>query len=858
MTRPDAAPDGSAVFAAFRQRSSALQALLSPARRGVLVFLALAAFTFWLNPPSIGNFWRQTLAWATLESIPYPKYYSYFSGRPGEICTTSPEDFKAVLNELRQTALRMENESGFPLIRAGRFMARFNHDLEQFFRTPCRGEWIPFNAFSAKRGFWSDSFRFLPLFSPSLWAMHALGLQHGHLILLFMAASWLGAGCLHRLAHQLTGSRIVALSSVGIALTLAHTQYDYWLLALFPPLWAGVALLAPGNVLTLKKWLGLTAALLLGGFPLMFIPPAQHKATPLLILLLVALAALLMRRFRAALGAGAMIGLLLLSWAPLNAHLAGLTGPDTAYSPLNTRNIALYYQVQGFGEFPNALGEPPGDFAWNFLTERDPLLRQWDGSTALLHSLPGTMETLHHEILRDHWAALPSHYWMRFTSQLLTAREIALGLLDPPGMLPWFHGGLMLLALLLLFSFAAPGVVLPMVPVLGVIAWQGFGVSTLFINIHIHNHYLRPGLFLIFTLTPVLAWNAARALRLASRRAWIQIGVALVALTALAVLTPALALIRFEAAKFALSERIHSSVLNPALLPKVEDLQAGLEPLRQRSPYPPGRTALFEAWVYRSFLERMEYYQEISRKSGGFFDVEGQSARALPRILESYRQALKEEPENPWTPVYARFMEDPEWPRQFRLLLERRPDHPYAAYMRYALWKDASPQVEGDRERFEAAQHALWSSTAAHRSGYRLRPEFLPSSHAKVEEASDGVRVILAPGESVWTRADPAWCSGLLTAWIHLRVERGGGEATLWADDRETAGKRTFGKDADQGYLRISAEKLARPRSAALRFTAGPEGAEWIARDYYLLRPTAHADPSCRVDGAASPDARGR
>lgn len=839
------------------------------------LLLLLAAFAFPLNLETV---WRDGLS-SNKSGFTNPGansvIHALLQGHPAERCSTLEQEKSRLAEDLETLLKRVRAEPGPPWRRLAHFLPEHRARVQAFFQTPCQGEWqFTDNQPSwVQPNKWLKYYRHVLEYGPMLWLIGSLGMDPLTMVAILTVGSWVGISALFLLTIRLTGSRLAGLVAVAIAVGATALSPPYHLLAnLFIPVWAAVEIASPQLRASSRRfqWGRLLAVLLamgVGGLLLLFVHPSTVNRTILYILLATLLLGGLVTRNRRIL-LETLLALIVL-WTlttPYRHYTADLLQPYLATDYAQGSGTSIYV-VASIGEGPNVYGLPYGDFGYNLMFLRDPLL---------LDHLP--MAAIHHAplawgdfFLADMFTHHPGEYlgllWRRPLTLLTHLRELSIGLLDHPLALWGFHGvlGVMFLAIGLFVIAPRSGISVLSPAVVGL--WSLMGLSTLISNYtHTHNEYFKSSLYLLCCLAPGVAWRLLSQARgrpddgssPTPLRPWSALlrtrRLGLIVLSGLLLSAPLwwsdLAReTRRELSLFPIRSYLDLGTQHAEHVRNIDFFDKALSMAREANTRQDGSFELFSAWIYRGFVDRIHYYRPVMTKAGRTFPLEQEQAKAESRILPLYLQALERGKENPFTGMYAKLLGYDQWPTIFARTLEQWPEHPYGAYLAYELLQ-ATPPGDAARERFarvfDAAQHRLWATSASRRPGYRERPELLsPSSGAPLNppplwnEGSEevGWRVNLPPGERVSLSGVEGFRSSVVDAILYARVLEG--RVTLWLEDEKPEpdwSSSPLHVEPDPGASGYRTLSASRPEGVA-RFRvvieAGGEGARLVIRDFY-------------------------
>ncbi|MBF0285751.1 MAG: hypothetical protein HQL51_14965 [Magnetococcales bacterium] len=813
---------------------------LPPWIPGLLVVLA-ALWLFPLSPEQMARDVGRLEQGGLLGGAQLPRFFSLLAGRPAELCLSYAEDRAALGERLAAEAEGLTQTSGFPFAQAVRLALRHDEAVLALLRQPCRGGWrladLQGDGNPSNAGHSGN--RFLPDNAPMLWAASRLGVAEGGVALLLTGGVWLGFFLLYRLTLAMSGSSWLGLATTAGAMVVLKTSPPppHFLAVLLIPAWAVAAL--AGEHRSWRDGVVPAVGMALGAVFLVFLSPVLRPVELSALLVLLAVGAVLARRWDA-LGGVALAALL--TWATLTPY-RGFTAAMSDPLPIDHARGwggAMFQRMVDLAEGPAVFSLPHGDAAYSGIWMLDPLILRDSAASAALQTPGVWLDRLAPTLLRGNPGDDLLAVVQRLYAQVLFPREWSLGILDSFFLQGLYFAGLACAVAVVLLFFLAPRRLLAAWPLAGLVLGGMAGINPSPQTLHPTPASLWGGFFWLVALAP--GWVAAlwrgRCWRVdpsARRLLWFSLG-AVITFAWTLPWAPLQAALREENILFPLRHLLYAGTRLPHEIPNDDRLAEQLERFRLLGERRDGTAEMFGVWVHLGFIDRLPLYRRAAGERLPFEEgVEREKARG--RILPLYREALRLGRENPFFPMYARLVGEPAWREIFAATWERFPDHPYATHLACSLAEEGD---EAWLKRCDDATGRLWSATASRRLGYLSRLAWQAEPGVEVETSEEGTVLRLAPGARVvsppLTIPDDPRFKGL----VYLRMVQGAATAQLLGEGE--AGPPVAVNAAGSAYRVVELPrggdgKPAQPRRMArlLLQSSAPGETRIVMRDWHPL-----------------------
>lgn len=803
---------------------------------------------------------------------PASHVYSALQGHPTEVCEAFDARQPPVLDGIKAALVAIKAGTSFEALRIARLIGVYDRDVRALYLTPpaspsCWKE-------EANTAYFQAGF---PIDAPFIWSMRRLGTSTIHVTAALMLGSWLGLVCLFLVARRLTGSAILGM------LTVALGQYvwnawtisgggSFFVFNAFVPMYAGQLLCSSAPIVAARHWAvrwaaeGLLIALVaLHSLLQIFVYPFTHRLNATVVLVIVAGCGLALwdRRVlvRAAVLAVALYAVMQPYYRSSKTLHAQLTNYNLAAGEAFT-NVMI---AMGMFERPTYLGLPNGDYAFSWIQDMDPYLLYTAPNLMAHQSLDYSGRTLVAETVLHRPLTLIEALWKRTLIQTAYHRE-----LNPF----WYYKhdrsaavrGAAVLAALAVFgviclrSLAYPSTWALLWPPAALIGWHLFGVNTLLTMVHLHVNYVFSGLFMLLSLTPVLAlcvWRhradpvarplaalSAAARTLPSPMRWSAAAALAIVLGFGASYVARES--RKEVTAFWLWYAIHYAAdfgpIGQDAWRSPAQLAAGVRRLEAFGHEPPGAVEMYATWIFWVY----NYQNGLYKRGPATHDVALQAqykAEADSYMHAFYRQALQKAQPDPHFGSYALMLNDPDWPNIFRRSLAAAPTHHHAAYMAYHLIGQ-----EPDRESvlriihiYDTQTARLLEATAANRPGYVRLPAI---TGPRVEPDPAGELFRLSPGGSpAMLPAIPLRGAPKLRVGVYLEVRAGGIHVTALPDASHVSAAVhcsaiDLSSQTIEHYWHVDCDGLNGVEAIQLSVAATGKDATVVVRDYYPMFTT--------------------
>jgi hypothetical protein len=808
----------------------------------------------------------RSLELQTPQGGPESHVYAAIQGHPTETCAAFGALEPPVLAAIGADAAAIKARTASEPSRIAQLVRGYSRDIRRLFLTP------PVEASCWKEDTNSAYFQSrFPIDSPYMWMFRRLNVSTIHVALALIVGAWLGMVCLFLAARRLTGS------AAGGILTVALSQYvwDRWALPggthyfvfnAFVPVYAGQLLCASRPIVAARHWavrasvegvvIGLIA---LHSLLQIFAYPVAHRLNAAVIVGVVGGVGLLLRDQRVILRAVALAVALYIVTQPYYRETRRL------FAQLTTVNLAAgeeYTAVMGaIGMFerPTYLGLPSGDYAFTWVRAMDAYLFYNAPHLAVHQSFNPSGRTLLYETIFRHPLTLIEAGWKRVLIQTVYHRHLNAF---------WYYKhdasasrrnaafltAVAVFGLVCAFSIAYPSSWPLLWPPAALIAWQLFGVDTLFTFIHVHTNYVFSGLFLLLTLAPamaVCAWRQREEPRAAAVRAWVHAASHSLRRPRVAVLASAvLALgaiygvreVRKEITAFWLWYPVHvgadETTVGQEAWRSPSQLAETARALQALGHDPPGAVEIHAAWVFWVYIFQNGLYLRGPAAHNPALQAQ-YKAEADAYMHAFYREALDKAPADPHIGSYALMMNEPDWPAIFRKSLGAAPDHHHAAYMVYNLIRLGAPPAEvRDLIRiYETDIERMFVATASSRPGYVRRPAIAGVSTRGV---AGGSQVRLRSGQTVSLPAIALEGAPKLRVGLYVDVRVGAVRISAVSDAaRAHAAVRCSSADVSsqtiEHYWYVDCGALEGADAIRLTVTALDTDATVVLRDYYPM-----------------------
>lgn len=752
-------------------------------------------------------------------------YHGYLHGRPTEWCSTYARQFAAWTDASRNI---LQGDGGW------RRLAEADRLEQEFYRAGCEGEW-------ALHDDWLVQGRMVVYFAPFAWVQSQFGIGMATITTLLLVGSWLGMVALLLLGWELTRSTLVALAGVGVAFWLLRAgYYPKTSPLLFIPLWAGVTL-ARRSLIDGSGWLVLsTLAVTLAAttLPLFFLFPSFHRVVPLVVGLSLLLVGGLARRWRPVLAGGLVLAACHVVTLPFDHFSSALDMPNVALRTAQGSQAVKMYWVANIYDYPNVYGFPFRDWAFETIFMQDPLLTEHGTGLRFHHGVAGWVARYFPDLMTENLSQYLLAVWQRFVSNIIFIDRHSFGLMQGPVLYYFYYPALAVFMLVLAGLFVSPPAWLHYWPLVAVIYWELFGITTLFSNIHEYNWYIQHGLFLLPCFSPALLffllaglgrWRRTRVVR----RRYLWAGGAVVAVAGGVLLPVLIKHVRMELVTFPLRHNVTCrSLLAPDFVMK--QLSA-LQELGEGD----GSFFIHSAWLLAHHRWYWNYCDDMQEKQGQARRHDQAVAASRGEIDRLYAEGLQRAPDNPYFPIYARFIGYAAWPAVFRQALQRFPHHPASAFFAYHLLQEGGMEGaagQGLRTLFVTAQQRLWRDSRVHRPGYQPWPPLIQSPGVHVEHHAQGWKVTLPAGAFLTTQPQPIHRSEEVSALFYLEPLQGGVTSRLALSGHPSGAGLSLQPNPGQlPFHKLALQGVQGDGTLTLTVTAGEGGASFLFGDYYPL-----------------------
>ena len=779
--------------------------------------------------------------------------FSHLHQRPFEVCPGVEALHAQSLERIDLALAGIEASSKFEPVRLLRLVHEFNQESQRFYSSPCLGAWSYYHSYV-------DYQSWLLKVAPIIWLVEVFHRSEIYLVVLLVFGSWFGIYCLFWVSKRLSNSSLVGfaslavlwfgLSAIGPSLPYADFRLNVFntfalvgvaqFLCDLPPSarWA--------RALTIEVAAGLVFAS--HALLLMFLRLPSTRLDATAVILCVFAVAAIRWDLNVCRRAVLLIILVTATQWPYQRFSRTLLGPVSAVNSAASEEFKLVNAVQFLDERPSHFGNFILDHNFTWVMDGDYYLRQLSAVSAFHHGYPAWGRHFLIETVRHHAAEFPNAWWIRFVVQVVYLDELSYGIYGRHQKLGtvvlWF-------AVLLGFTILLGGRRLSSAwPFVGLIFWETFGLHTFLALMHVHNIYMLKGVPILWSALPCATYVVAReGLREARGRRllWRErlTGTARSATLVAAAVAVSILVggwvsreVKKEIHVTRIWRAIHvASVYKDAYL-SPDDVAREVDAIHRLGGEEPGTVSMYGAWALFGYLERLNLYQVVTGQS-----ISADRVKQLE--FELYKRALAEGPDNPHFYAYARYFNDPDWPRVFQEGLARFPDHPYSVMMSWFLATEGAsvPGVDAARYRtvYESAVRNQLRESVSFRPGFRAIPTLTANGPAMVT-TDDGVLTTALPGEVVSVEPFAAYNTDRLSVGLFLKVLSGslGGELVDMAGQHLADLPLTTPTDLlsyrawhfqDLPYA-IPAVKGA---SARLKLRAGSQGARFVLRDLYPL-----------------------
>ena len=698
--------------------------------------------------------------------------YSHLHDRPFERCPDVHRKQTEQLEKVRNRLPLIEEERTFELIKVYRLLQLYNQEALHFYSSPCTEAWQHHHYFINYQHSYAYSV-------PQLWLIDNFQLTEIYMALFLIVGSWFGLVALFLITQRLAQSNLVGLLAIALflsyllpffpTLSTASNQRLY-LLNTFPLIFLGQLFVdsswgigkKDGSPQRLLSYFQEASALaLFGVFALISYScfPLTSRIEPLVIAAAVLLAGLL-RREKKILLRVLLVGITLFIFLiPYQRYASSLLQPISAVATEGNAEFRYVNMFTYLFERPNSYGIPHGDFAYTWVLDHDYYLRRSSLPLNFHHSFPYWGRTFLLDLVRNHPGELLETWWKRIFTQIYFHQDLSFGAY---GSNATFGTTIFWLSLFVIFFATLAGAIShPVVwPPAAILFWHTFGLHTLVALIHTHHTYFLKGLFLVWCIVPgfvglffkqIIAlsrpFRSQDRPRIFSSKMGLAVGTILI-LMVLFALPYFIREGRKEIHAFHIWAGIHIGIGQPEFHLKPDEIVQEVEKIRELGYHDPGTVDMYAAWILFAYVERKDYY----RSNLGEAKAIKHEERAKSLMLPLYHKALEEAPDNPYFPVYARYMGDPGWEALYAKTLEQFPDHPYAAMMSWALANESQLSDEKKRHyarHYETSVGTLLQHSSKFRPGYQRLPQLAFSPNGVTpEEVPQGLRIELPANSS--------------------------------------------------------------------------------------------------------------
>jgi hypothetical protein len=716
---------------------------------------------------------------------------------------------------------------------------------------------------------------------PFLWALERLNASEADVAVAVLMTLWIGVISLWGLTRRASGSWTAAWLAVAAAAwlhglvpdpasrvraTICWTESRF--LYTFAVLGASMLCSTPGGHRALREAAGVGALALLTVVGLF--QPVVHRPESLAgALLVLACGAIRLERRGLLVGvlAIAAVGLAL---RPYRRFTEQLWRPVTPLNHAESEAMRSLTLVFGLSERPGREAIPPSDFMFTVPFEQDALVRAHAPALTVHHSAVHWGRERMRELV---WQPLrvAGTLMARIFDQVVFAPELEFGLLAVK------HGRLVralwylsvfLGAVVAVMMLLIPGGVAMWGPALALLAWNLFGLYTLFTIIHIHPGYFADGVAIAVCLLPaMLGWALRQSIAIRQSRPWQhplarvfiprtlmrrRIAVAIVAVVTMLGLRLAVRHARAERLACRAWLRVHAPLYDPDKFVTPDQLDEELRQLIAMRVHAPGLAEMHAAWITFAYRERLGWYRQV------LGEAQKDAGHAWPSYKLALDQALAGYAYRAWTrsgrePHAAARMRHfglSQWPTIFEMALEDDADHPDAVSLAYQLSHESilSPdRLRKWQHRFVESQAALLARTAWTRPGFEIIPALVTPPSRPPWHTRAGLAIRMAAGETVALRDVPLHASDRIK--VGLRVEPVRGHALIrlaGAPGGRQLAVAPLRTDGLPDYYVLAAQTPALDGLAAVRVELqAAEDAELVIGDHYPM----HENPRFFRDG---------
>lgn len=772
-----------------------------------------------------------------------PPIYSLVHHRPMEVCDTYVADKSARMAALASRPVDDGPWSSMILLRA------YDEDARAVLMGPCRGQWVfqPGSGAHLFAQFARDAW--------AAWLFERLGVTDAKAALFVMVGAVVGAFALARLAFAVTGSTVMAVVLVGIAGTVDRAIAPWF---------------TPVNVFA---WYGFSTVWLIT----MFGRPGRRSLLTWAVLVpafaVNALGYLVVAHSSAFLSVGVAVGLLGLAAAAAPSRACAVSVAMVAtivalglydcsqfarrqLAPISTANFA---SSGSFGEFalttgfwterPNPWSYPLGDAGVFAAVAAEPLVWASAPATFEYQGFALVGQQLLRRMLFEHPLIVLDNAWRRMALMVVRLPSLARPTYRlVPNAIEAARVMAVIAWVVLLAAVVQRAAWSLELPLAGLLVWNFFGLETLTHVVHTHTNYLIAGLLQLLLAAPLLAWvlvGQARTAALAMRHVGRLRNARLAAAAVIAVLAAVHVVhgLRQELATFEIWYQpwlgkdvrpVKDALLTDTLAQRVEDLRAFGEPS-------PGSISMYGAWAM-SRLSTEVWTPALGEKLAmTAAEVAAQKQRAETLMVEYFRRAQAEAPDDPWVPTFAWMLDPASASTVYQRALERQPDGIFSTWFAKYLYNTVpGGQKYGDQ--FETMTHARLAASA------RVRPGFVEIPPVIADRARSSVvdgysRVTIEPGGSVVVGPANGYATDRAKVFLFARVLTGAATAAIEVRDaRGIHGGASQNLSATDGVRYRFFEWTGREQldAVSIRMTAGPAGAELDLRDFYPLIENPH------------------
>ena len=779
---------------------------------------------------------------------PYDRLvYSHAHRRPFEVCAGADERHADLLTRVAEAKPAIDASSSFEVVRLLRLIRAYNRETQSFYTTECPSSWSYFYTYV-------DYQSGLMKVAPALWVIDVLHRSEIYIVVMLILGSWVGIASLFWLAKRLTGSVWAGLAalaalwfSVWFAGPVLYADFRLNLFNTFTLVAAAQFLLQlPQQDRRLSLWAKeLAGAVVFAGaaFLLLFprLPSTRLDATAVMACLFVV--ALLRWNTNLLRRAVMVFVLVTVVQMPYRSYAFDLLAP---VAPVNTADAEEYKTVNAvmfLDERPGHFGTFILDYNFTWIFDGDYYLLQLSPVQALHHGYPAWGRQYLVETVLHHFEELPKSWLGRFTAQLLYHRELSYqhyqGHALAGAIVLWISVPLFLFVVLRFrTTFAA-------MPLVGLVAWEVFGLHTFLALMHVHAIYLMKGVPMLWTSLPiivVLAGREAWALRhWRPRWSWPrerrrQLVAVAACGVALVVGFWAQRVVRKEIHVTRIWRAVHAGQYYPDAYLSPDDLVREVDAIRDIGGEMPGVVSMYGAWALFGYNERLGAYNTLMNEH-----IQPEYVKKL--MFDLYHRALKEAPDNSHFYPYARYFADPDRVSILREGLRRFPDHPYSTMMNFFVAIEDPSLTYDQRLGYYAAYDESIRRQLREYPQYRLglvtEPEV--QSNGPAVKTEDGLVVTLLPGETAHVGRFHTYGTDRMALGAYLKVTQGMVRASL--EGQPTAklvedgpiGASPAAYRAWHFREMVGDQLSASTRESSLELRAGPEGARFTVRDLYPM-----------------------